>query len=119
MAMQCQLVYLSITLRRCTVYSDGSTDKQFSWTLTTVAFSAFILAAHRAVSKGNAMSIRRNIQGKKKRGKPSRKMAFKHEDLTSVHARKTELLKLSSKYIMIAHARKHTIKVEPVIENRN
>lgn len=67
------------------------------------------------------MSIRRNIQEevKKKKRKASRKFAFKHKDLTSVHARKAELLKLSSKYIMIANTRKHTIEVEPVTENRD
>lgn len=97
------------------------TDKQFSWTLRTGAFSAFILTVRRAVRKGHAMSIRRNIQEevKKKKRKASRKFAFKHKDLTSVHARKAELLKLSSKYIMIANTRKHTIEVEPVTENRD
>lgn len=68
------------------------------------------------------MSIRRNIQEevkKKKKRKASRKFAFKHKDLTSVHARKAELLKLSSKYITIANTRKHTIEVEPVTENRD
>lgn len=97
------------------------TDKQFSWTLRTGAFSAFILTVRRAVRKGHAMSIRRNIQEevKKKKRKASRKFAFKHKDLTSVHARKAELLKLSSKYITIANTRKHTIEVEPVTENRD
>lgn len=97
------------------------TDKQFSWTLRTGAFSAFILTVRRAVRKGHAMSIRRNIQEKvkKKKRKASRKFAFKHKDLTSVHARTAELLKLSSKYITIANTRKHTIEVEPVTENRD
>lgn len=45
------------------------TDKQFSWTLRTVAFSAFILTVRRAVRKGHAMSIRRNIQEKVKKKK--------------------------------------------------
>lgn len=57
------------------------TDKQFSWTLRTGAFSAFILTVRRAVRKGHAMSIRRNIQEEVKKKKKGKQVGNLHSNI--------------------------------------